>query len=190
MISHLRGRIIRKESGQVLIETSGVGYKVFVSSNSYSVLSKAPDVDVSLWTHLSVRETAMDLYGFVDREELVLFELLVGISGIGPKSALAILSLTTVDALRKSISSENITYLTKVSGIGKKSAEKIILELKDKLGDSKDNLPDLKEESDVVEALRSLGYSLKESREVLKKVDRKTTGTGERVKAALKILGG
>lgn len=188
MISHIRGRVIERAPGTVIIDVSGVGYRVFVSSHTHELLSKAPDVEVSLWTYLSVRETALDLFGFVEQKELDFFQKLVGIPGIGPKSALAILSLTTVDTLEKSIISGDTTYLIKVSGIGKKSASKIVLELKDKLGSRTDGDLGLKEESDAIDALRSLGYSLKESREALRKVGRDVADTAEKVKAALKIL--
>ena len=188
MISHLKGTIIFKVPGKVIIDVAGVGYTVYVSSETFTSLPSEKG-SVSMWTHLAVRENALDLYGFTKREELRFFELLISVPGIGPKSGLAILSLATTEILQKSISSGNTSYLTKVSGIGKKSAEKIVLELKDKLGADSDTGPDLKEETDVVEALKSLGYSLAEVRDALKQINPDTEGTSERVKAAIKILG-
>jgi len=188
MISQLTGTLVEKDLGSITVDVSGVGYGVRVSKETLSRLP-ADGKQVTLFTYLAVRENAMDLYGFSEREERSFFKLLIEVPGIGPKSALAILSLATVETLRKSITSNDTTYLTKVSGIGKKSAEKIVLELKDKLGAVIAGGPDLKGESDAVEALRSLGYSLGEARDALKEVDESVTDTGARVKEALKILG-
>jgi len=187
MISHLSGTLIEKSPGTAIIDVSGVGYTIYLSSDTWSRLPKSGS-EVSLWTHLAVRENSMDLYGFSNKEDLTMFELLIDVPGIGPKSALAVLSLASVETLTKSISSGDTTYLTRVSGIGKKSAEKIILELRDKLGSDEDGTG-LKEEADVVEALTSLGYTLRESRDILKNVPGDITGTSERVRAALKLLG-
>ncbi|MEK7120459.1 MAG: Holliday junction branch migration protein RuvA, partial [Patescibacteria group bacterium] len=146
--------------------------------------------ETSLWTHLAVRENALDLYGFLNKQDLDFFSLLITISGIGPKSALGILSVASVGVLRKAISSEDTSYLVKVSGIGKKSADKIVLELKDKLGkEYESDGTTLKEESDVVETLKTLGYKSYEIREALKKMPKDASGTSQRVKEALKILG-
>jgi len=188
MISHINGILIKKTQSLVTIDVGGIGYAVRVSSETLSSLPTENEA-VSLWTHLAVRENAMDLYGFVTPEELHFFELLIGIPGIGPKSGLAILSLASVDVLKKSITSGNTTYLTKVSGIGKKSAQKIVLELKDKLGAYENTGTDLEEEADVIEALASLGYSLKEAREALKHVPDDVVGTTNRVRAVLQLLG-
>lgn len=187
MISHITGTLLAKPAGAAVVDVGGTGYTIHLSNDTYAALPKEGKT-VSFWTHLAVRENAMDLYGFDSRAELTFFEMLIGVPGIGPKSGLAILSLATVDTLKQSISSGDTTYLTKVSGIGKKSAEKIVLELKDKLETSPEG-PDLQEETDAVEALRSLGYSLKESRDVLKEVPNDVTGTSERVREALKLLG-
>jgi len=132
----------------------------------------------------------MSMYGFLERQELELFEMLIGVSGIGPRSALQIMGLAGVETLKKAISSEDTSYLTKVSGIGRKTAEKIVLELKDKMGSAGGaHHGELKEESDAVEALKSLGYSQSEAREALKRVGEKIKGTSGRIKEALKILG-
>jgi holliday junction DNA helicase RuvA len=189
MIAKIKGTILEKESGSVIVDVSGVGYKVFVSNNTLSDVGSVGEVE--LWTHLVVRENLLDLYGFSNKDERRFFELLIGISGIGPKGALAILSLAPVTTLEKAISSEDATYLTKVSGIGKKSAQKIILELKDKIGKgTKEDAIGLKEEAEVLEALQALGYTLSDSREVLKNIPKDISGTNERIKEALKSLGG
>jgi Holliday junction DNA helicase RuvA len=134
-----------------------------------------------------VREDALDLYGFLSEEELSFFEMLISISGIGPKTALNVLSVSSVSALKKAISTSDVSHLVKVSGIGKKIADKIVLELKDKVEGSDENGPTLREEVDAIEALKALGYSQKEAREALKEASGKTTS--ERIKEALKILG-
>jgi Holliday junction DNA helicase RuvA len=142
-----------------------------------------------VWTHLAVREDAHNLYGFTDKETLDFFELLITISGIGPKSALSILSAASVDAIKKAVISGEVAYLTKVAGIGRRTAEKIVLELKEKIGALTSEGTAVQEEVDVIEALKALGYSHMEARDAVKKVPETVTGTGERVKAALKLLG-
>lgn len=188
MISRLSGKIAHKDISFIIIDTGGVGYKVFITPETLeSVIDKS---EVSLWTHLAVRETALDLYGFSKKEELDFFELLITVSGIGPKSAIGILSVASVDILRQAISSGDTSYLTKVSGIGRKSADKIVLELRDKLGTQIDfDSLNLQEESDVVETLKTLGYKPFEIREAIKLIPKDTSGTSARVKEALKVLG-
>jgi len=186
MISRLRGTLIAHGGRHVILDVAGVGYKIAVMPETLRALGKT-EGEATLLTHLVVREDALDLYGFFLQDELDLFELLIGISGIGPKSALQVMSLAGVEALKKAISSEDTSYLTKVSGIGKKTAEKIVLELKDKLGAGGGHHGELREESDAVLALQSLGYSQAEAREALKSV--KAEGTGNRVKEALRMLG-
>jgi Holliday junction DNA helicase RuvA len=135
-----------------------------------------------------VREDALDLYGFLDREELEFFEMLINVSGIGPKGALSILGITSIETLRKAISIGDTSYLTKISGIGRKTAEKIVIELRDKIGTELEG-SSLQVELDALEALKSLGYSAIEAREALKKVN-SDTDTNTKIREALKILGG
>lgn len=189
MIRHLSGTVLKKELGSVIVDVSGVGYCVNVSSATLGDIAPETGSPVSLWTHLAVRETSMELFGFTDRNELALFEMLIDVSGIGPRSALAILSLATVDTLRTAIGAGDITYLTKVSGIGKKTAEKIIVELRDKIGNVGATAPELKEDGDVIEVLMSLGYSREDARDVVRKVPAEAAGTSSRVKEALRLLG-
>ena len=113
-----------------------MGYKVNVSPDTLSKLKKSGDT-AGLWIHTQVREDAIDLYGFLDRPELEFFEMLLGVPGIGPRSALAVLSVASLETLRRAIGGNDIVYLTKVSGIGRKTAEKIIIELRDKMGKKK-----------------------------------------------------
>lgn len=182
MISQLRGEVVESRIGYMILDVGGVGYKINTS------MSSIVGEQVSIWTHLAVRENSMDLYGFKSSDGLSLFEMLISVSGIGPKSALATLSLASVKTLKGAISSGDTSYLTKVSGIGKKTAQKIVLELKEKIGESKSI--NLSGAADAVEVLRSLGYSKEESRDVIQKVDPSVVDIGERVKMALKILGG
>ncbi len=184
MISHIKGKIIDKSDKFLVVEAGGIGYKVF---GTFELLEKSHmDSDISLWTHLAIRDVSHDLYGFLAKEELDFFELLIGISGIGPKSALNILSIATLSSLKKAVSSGDSAHLVKVSGIGKKNAEKIVLELKGKFEETS---PDSKEEVDALEALKSLGYSYKEAHDALKKVSEKAVNTSDRIKEALRLLG-
>ncbi len=190
MIAYIKGKILLRGEKYIILETNGIGYKIFVMPEDIKNTKK--ESEASFWTHLHVREDAMEIYGFLEYSEVELFEMLINISGIGPKSALGVLSLAPVDTLKRAISSEDTSYLTKVSGIGRKIAEKIVLELKDKLGSGKiDGItdPELKEEGDVLQALQSLGYSLREAREALKQVPNNIEGANNRIKEALKRIG-
>jgi len=187
MIGSIRGKIISSGEKELIVETGGVGYKLSVSSDTLAKAQKISD-EVSLWVHTHVREDALDLYGFLDKEELEIFEMLITISGIGPKGALAILGVASIDILKRAIKSGDITYLTKISGIGKKTAEKIVLELRDKISEEKSGAS-LQGELDALEALKSLGYSQGEAREALKKIP-PGSDTNTKIREALKILGG
>ncbi|OHA88159.1 MAG: Holliday junction DNA helicase RuvA [Candidatus Zambryskibacteria bacterium RIFCSPHIGHO2_01_FULL_43_27] len=186
MISHLSGTILHKNEGNLTLDVNGVGYKISVTGTT---LENLKGVSAELWTHLAVRENAQDLYGFQTYEELEFFELLISISGIGPKTALGILNVATLETLKQAVLHGNTAHLIKVGGIGKKNAEKIVMELSGKLGDSerKDG-GELREEEDVLEALTSLGYSQKEARDAIQSVKKDVVGTSEKVKQALKIL--
>jgi Holliday junction DNA helicase RuvA len=186
MIGSLRGQITHKTEKFLIVETGGVGYKVSVSPD---VLAKNQKLggEIYLFIHTHVREDALDLYGFLNLEDLDFFEMLLGVSGIGPRSALAILGIASIDTLRRAISTGDTSYLTKISGIGRKTAEKIVIELRDKVGSEKEGAS-LQEELDALEALKSLGYSQNEAREALKKVTPEAN-TNAKIREALKILG-
>ena len=187
MISHLSGTVIYKDSRSIVLDIAGVGYKVFATGKTLDTAHEGKKID--LWICQSVREDSLTLYGFPAKEDLDLFELLVStVSGVGPKSALNILNVSSAQALRRAVSTGDTAHLTRVSGIGKKLADKIILELKGKLeGEDGGLMP--KDEADALEALKSLGFGHAEAREALEKIDSKITDTGDRVKKALKILG-
>ncbi|MEI6843210.1 MAG: Holliday junction branch migration protein RuvA [bacterium] len=185
MIGYLKGNIIDQDLRSVIVDISGVGYKIYTNT---ALLEKDLQKPVAFWTYLAVRENALDLYGFTTKEELRFFELLLTVSGIGPKSALGILSVATLSNLRHAIASGDTGHLTKVSGIGRKNAEKIVVELRDKIEKlAEDGSDSTSGDVDTLEALKSLGYSERESREALKKAVGNTPS--EKIKSALKNLG-
>jgi len=186
MIGSITGKIKLKTDKFLIVDVSGVGYKVCISPDT--LVRTKLNSDISLFVHTHVREDSIDLYGFLNREEQEFFEMLINVSGIGPKGALSILSIATLETLRKAISTGDTGYLTKVSGIGKKTAEKIVIELRDKVGEEKSGTS-LQGELDALEALKSLGYSQNEAREALKKVS-PDANTNTKIREALKILGG
>jgi len=192
MIGSVKGKIILKTDKFLIVETAGVGYKINVSPDTLAKLSLPRkssgqnDTDVSFWIHTHVREDILDLYGFLDRQELEFFEMLINVSGIGPKGALNILGVASIETLKKAIATSDTAYLTKISGIGKKTAEKIVIELRDKMGEEKSGTS-LQGELDALEALKSLGYSQNEAREALKKVS-PDINTNTKIREALKIL--
>jgi holliday junction DNA helicase RuvA len=189
MIGHLEGTVLKIAPLYAIVSTGGVGYKVAATKQTLSSLKAGENA--ALWTHLAVREQALDLYGFSEEESLRFFELLLTVSGIGPKSALAILDIAEVETLRSAISSGNASYLTKVSGIGRKTAEKIVIELRDKIGAGIDMMgAALTGDSEAMEAMRSLGYSAQEARDALRKVPADIEKSSERLREALKIAGG
>lgn len=189
MISYLSGTIIAVTEKYIVIDTGGVGYKVFVAPPilQQSVVGAA----VSLWIYTAVREDALDLFGFESLSAQEVFELLLNVSGIGPKSALGILSVADMGSLIHAIKNENVAYLTQVSGIGKKTAEKIVLELKDKV--EKLSLEHGHVESDhirdVVDALLAMGYHERVVRISLQSIDTEDADTSRIIREALKILG-
>ena len=187
MIRSIGGKITLKTEKFLIVETGGVGYKINVSPDTLSKAKKTGE-EISFWIHTHVREDILDLYGFLERQELEFFEMLINVSGIGPKGALTILGIASIETLRKAISTGDIPYLTKISGIGKKTAEKIVIELRDKVGMELEG-SSLQVELDTLEALKSLGYSQNEAREALKKVPTELD-TNKKIREALKILGG
>ncbi len=183
MIGYLKGTVVHSDLKSVILDVSGVGYKIYTNT---ALLESSVSTPQTFWTYLAVRENSLDLYGFSSPEELSFFELLISVSGIGPKSALGILSIATLENLRRAIVTGDTSHLTKVSGIGKKNAEKIVLELKDKIDSIGDTLVPQSADVDVIEALKSLGYSDKDAREALKKSE--GTTPSDRIKSALKSL--
>lgn len=188
MIGRIEGKVVVKRAGFAILSAAGIGYKIAATREALAALRISEHA--ALWTHLIVREDALDLYGFRTEYELRFFELLLTVSGVGPKSALAIIDLAPVATLTSAISQGNAQYLTKVSGVGRKTAEKIVLELRDKVEASAGALDaTLQGDEDALEAMRSLGYTLQEARDALRNVPHEITEGSGRLRAALKILG-
>ena len=194
MIGYLRGKVTYLLADHVFLEVQGVGYRLFISDATRRELRL--NEEARLFTYLSVREDALQLYGFATQREYDTFQLLISVSGIGPKVALGILSHITLDGLCRAIQNKQTTILTKLPGIGKKSAERLVLELKDKVsytGDeeelvlvSEDEVADDKI-AEAQAALVSLGYTQAEITPALKKAA-KGKDTAEIIKLALNFL--
>jgi holliday junction DNA helicase RuvA len=204
MIGYLKGEVIYKDLKFLIVNTgegsNGVGYKVYTTPDFISEAENGSHVD--LWIHTVVKDDAIDLYGFKNKGSLDFFDLLLSVSGIGPKSALNILGLANTNNLRQAVVSQDSSYLTNVSGISKKIAEKIILELKGKiLGDENDNSDEeglssynkqnRSVEMEALEALKALGYTQREARDALENVSKEIKETKDIstiLKATLKML--
>jgi Holliday junction DNA helicase RuvA len=184
MIGMLRGKVTDMRGGRVIIDVGGVGYIVAVRST----LDFTITTETVLHTYLAVRENALDLYGFLTLEELHMFEELIKLPKIGPKSAMQILMQADVATLKKAITTQDSVFLTKMSGIGKKTAEKIVAELKEAFADEifRESTPS--GDHDVIDALMALGYSQKDAREASLKIEPSITDTRKRITAALKIV--
>jgi len=190
MLAYLHGRILAKSNNYLILEVNNVGYQIFVGEAFLSSLKVGEEQEFYL-SH-QVREDASDLYGFRNLPELELFQLLLSVSGVGPKSALGVLSIASADDIREAVIRGDAALLTKVAGIGKKTAERVVLELKNKIAKNINGailgatLP--VGLSDELDALMSLGYSLPDARAALNDLDSSLNDSGERVKAALKKL--
>lgn len=158
MIGFLRGKIISSKPTQILLDVNGVGYSVNISINTFEKIAEKDSV--SLYIHTSVKEDSITLFGFFTQSEKEMFELLVSISGIGPKLALGILSGIVVDDLKHAISTGNVSRLVAIPGIGRKTAERVVLELKNKVDAIKDDgmLKQISIKDEAVAALATLGY--------------------------------
>ena len=197
MLAYIKGILEVKSTNYVVIENGGIGYKIFMSNKSIGTIGNIGD-NVKVYTHYHVREDNISLFGFNSDEELRMFEILINVSGVGAKSALTMLSDITPSSFAIAVINDDITRLTKIPGIGKKTAQRLILELKDKLkkedisGEQIELDVDKKDENinkDAITALQVLGYSKKEAETVLKKIDTQKLSIEEILKQALKILG-
>lgn len=186
MIGFLRGIVLQKNADCVIVDVHDVGYKVFMTEYGLEQCKK----NVALYIYTHVREQEITLYGFVQQNEQEMFELLISVSGIGPKAALNILTVADVPSIATAIVHEDTSILTKVSGIGAKTAKKVVNELSGKVIAPVDIATgDAVRHSDAIDALRSMGYSVAEARDALSNVPKDIKDVGECVKFALKNLG-
>lgn len=187
MIASLEGKINFRGEKYIILLAGQIGFKIFLAPREIRNLPSA-DSTIKLYTYYYQREERVELYGFLNMAELEFFEALTSISGIGPKSGLNIINSASVDTLKKAIASGEIKYLTDLSGVGKKTSQKIILELRSKIGESFLPQEELEENRKVLEALKALGYGLEESKEVLEKIPKTEKGIKQKIKEALRIL--
>ncbi len=191
MIGSLHGKLQARQDDTILVNVGGVGFRVRVSTNTAAGLG-AVGSEVQLFTHLRVREDELSLYGFATEEELRLFETLLTVSGVGPKVALSVLAAAPIETLKIAIAEGNLEALTAVPGIGKKTAQRVILELKGKievsgLGEIGELAPG---DKDVMDALINLGYSAAEATRAARAVPASAKSLEERLRIALQYLGG
>ena len=197
MISYLKGSLEAKNIDNIVVEVGGVGYKIFMSRNSMDKLGELGEV-VKVHTYMRVREDDISLYGFCSNEELKMFEQLIGVSGVGAKSALTILSNITPSKFALAIISGDVGALKSLPGIGAKSAQRMILELKDKMKTEEavqsdevitQYMPENNNARDAVEALQVLGYARKDIDIALSKIDTTSLSVEDIIKQGLKYLG-
>lgn len=195
MIASLAGTIQYKQNNNLIVNVNGVGYSVLVNGITFSSIGVVGD-EISLITYLDVKEDSLTLFGFLDMISFELFKYLISVNGVGAKSALAILDLDQPEAIMQAIQQERISVLNQASGIGKKTAERIILELRDKLGGlySSDfgesdatNSASSQSTQDVWDALESLGYKPSQIQKVISSLDN-TLEVSEQIRLALKLL--
>lgn len=191
MIYTLNGKLKYRGDGWVVVEVGGMGLKVLVANRFLSRLPPTVE-DVFLYTHFHLREDAVELYGFASAEELELFELLNSVAGVGPKSALAVLELADYRDIAAAIKEGRPDVLTRASGIGRKTAERIVLELRHKVEAelSQAILSKMETDADLVEVLAGLGYRRDDARTVLQKIPAEIKDASARLKEALKLLSG
>lgn len=187
MIGRLRGDIVEKGLGRVLVDVGGVGYDIAITPNTLADLPAVSQPAV-LHTHLHVREDVLALYGFATADERDVFQVLIGVSGVGPKLALAILATLRPDELRNVVFTEDVAALTSVPGIGSRSAQKLLLELRPKLDVPDAPLPAGTALAEVREALEGLGYQSAEIRDVLRDIPAEGSVEGS-LRQALQELG-
>ena len=197
MFAYIKGSLEEKSNGYVVIDVGGIGYKVFMSDVAIQNIGEKGNI-VKVHTYYYVREDNISLYGFISKEELTMFELLLSVSGIGAKSAITMLSNIAPSSFALAVISNDIKQLTKIPGIGLKTAQRIVLELKDKLktdtaiSKTEETIVAMKQDNvsdDAIAALQMLGYNRKEIDKVFEKIDTSALGTEDIIRVALKYLG-
>lgn len=189
MIAYLEGTIKFRGLNYLILQTGGVGYKVFAPAD---VLNKAAvNLPFTVFTYTNVREDAIELYGFNNQEDLALFELFLGVSGIGPKTAMAIFSNGKVPKIKEAIVKGDVDFFSGVPRLGRKNAQKIIIELRSKLGSlgDVDLTADGGETKEIADALKTFGFSTVEARDAIRSIKDLEGDTTTKIKAALKFLG-
>ncbi|MGB2791660.1 MAG: Holliday junction branch migration protein RuvA [Candidatus Moraniibacteriota bacterium] len=188
MIALLEGPIAAIRHDSAIVLAGGVGYKVHLTPYTLGKIAGSSSVRFHVFTN--VREDAITLYGFLDEGELVMFELLISVNGVGPKMALGILSVAEPASIRAAVVGKDISILTRISGVGKRTAERILLDLENKVGSlTEEGLKGATEESEVIEALSSMGYAPGEVREAMKLIAPEATRVEEKIGALLRVLG-
>jgi Holliday junction DNA helicase RuvA len=188
MIASISGTVRRTTELFAVIEASGIGYKTFMTPAD--LMRLAPGDTISIGTYLAVREDALDLYGFLEVDDSETFEILLKVPGIGPRSALGVMSHASTETIRTAVAHEKPEYLTKNSGIGKKTAEKIVRELAGKMSAPETPSEHFESDEEAQAALVAIGYSEREARDVLRTIDPSISDTRGRLREALKMLGG
>lgn len=191
MISYLQGKIIFQDDKSIIVKTDNLGYQVFVTERFLEKIQQEKIENLGLYTYLNVRQESLELFGFINLEELNFFKMLIGVNGVGPRMALHILSLANLEEIKQAIVNNRAEFLTKVSGVGKKTAERVVMELRYKIDDIKIG-KDIKlsnEDEEVIDALIGLGYRISDAREALRKMPKDLKNIQEKLKAALKLLG-
>jgi len=194
MISSLRGLLAAKGTDHIVVEVGGVGIKVFVPTSLLDSLGD-PGQEIYLATHLHVRENELALYGFTSAEGLELFEMLLRVSGIGPRTALSIMSFLATETLKEAIAKGDVASLTRIPGIGKKTAERLVVDLRDKVGamigaGATPFVGITAAEAEVIAALTTLGYSVMEAQGAVRALPDEKMDLEEQVLLALRYLGG
>jgi Holliday junction DNA helicase RuvA len=186
MIASLRGKVVQKRENSLVVEMNGVGYKVICPISVLESAKVGDEIFLNTYTH--VREDILALYGFLTADDLALFELLISVSGVGPKAAVNILSAASSEKIRSSIQKQDPGILFSVSGIGKKTAEKIVVELKNKLGATSDLYAPSSETDDLYQALSDLGFKSNEISSAISKIPDSLETTEEKLKFVLKEI--
>ncbi|MCL2869846.1 Holliday junction branch migration protein RuvA [Candidatus Saccharibacteria bacterium] len=185
MIALITGRVVEKTEASVIVDVHGVGYEIMLSAPELDKITLNDDVKLHTYHH--IREQSQELFGFSSLAAKKLFELLISVQGVGPKAAMAILSVGESEAVRSAIANSDVVYIARAAGVGKKSAERVIVDLKDKVGVASNLVTgnSVQPQADeALEALMALGYNLNDAAKALENID-KALQTGERVKAAL-----
>ena len=198
MYAYIKGKIVEKSNNYVIIENNGIGYRIFMSATAIDKIQEENE-DIKIYTYYQVREDNISLYGFLQKEELRMFELLLSVSGVGAKSAIAMLSSILPSEFAMAIIQNDTSKLTKIQGVGAKTAARIVLELKDKLKTEEaiskvdENVQKAikndEEIEEAIQALQILGYNKKEIEKALEKLELTGLSTQDIIKKALALLG-